>query len=328
MVPVCRPAARGAPSARRRGSRARHLPDIRHAACFAATRELDDVVDGRMDRRQGKAGLRFGGERVEAVYRFLGPVGVQRAEGAVVAGVHGANQLERLRPTDLAERDAVGGEAECLAEVGQARQTADVRPRQTRPAGSTTFRHRLRFASSKVRQSPYSTPINRPVRAQGRGHDRRAGLLHLLERRTRPRRKRQVCPHQRAIGRGAHLSGLARALCVATRNDARPDARFRAVSGARWVRLERAADADSVRPSAWLVRRTRDRGGRARTWRNRSDRQACSAHLVGELVGPGRVEIAAQQLPDLGGTGVELLTERAQVVAVPGELWLEIVQPP
>ena len=37
---------------------------------------------------------------------------------------------------------------------------------------------------------------------------------------------------------------------VAARNDVRSDARFRAVSNARSVRLERAADADSVRLSA------------------------------------------------------------------------------
>jgi hypothetical protein len=39
-------------------------------------------------------------------------------------------------------------------------------------------------------------------------------------------------------------------VAVAARNDARPDARFRAGSGARSVRLERAADAGSVRLSA------------------------------------------------------------------------------
>ena len=108
----------------------------------------------------------------------------------------------------------------------------------------------------------------------------------------------------------------------------RPAARLGAVSGARSVRFEHDVDAGSLRPSAESVRRTRDRGGRAQTRRNRSDRQAGGTHLVGELVGPGRVEIAAQQLSDLGGSGVELLAERAEVVAVPGELGLEIVQPP
>jgi hypothetical protein len=79
---------------------------------------------------------------------------------------------------------------------------------------------------------------------------------------------------------------------VAARNDARPDARFRAVSGARCVRLERGADADSMRPSAWLVRRTRDRDGWVQARRDGSDRQAGGAHLVGQLVGSRRVEVA------------------------------------
>ena len=64
------------------------------------------------------------------------------------------------------------------------------------------------------------------------------------------------------------------------------------------------------------MRRTRDRGGRARTGRDGSDRQAGSAHLVGELIGSGRVEVAAQQLADFGGTGVELLAERAALSAL------------
>ena len=74
-------------------------------------------------------------------------------------------------------------------------------------------------------------------------------------------------------------------LRVVARNDVRPDARFGAVSGARWVRLERAAGADSVRWSAQSVRRTRDRGDRARADGDGSDRRAGGAHLVGELVG-------------------------------------------
>ena len=127
-------------------------------------------------------------------------------------------------------------------------------------------------------------PRHRPCRARAGGRhaldDR--GLLRGGQGRGRPdqyevRSLDRLAPSCHARHAGPRLS-------VATRNDARPDARFRAVSGARWVRLERAADANSVRPSAWLVRRTRDRGGRARTWRNRSDRQACSAHLVGELL--------------------------------------------
>jgi hypothetical protein len=49
-------------------------------------------------------------------------------------------------------------------------------------------------------------------------------------------------------------------LLVAARNDAQCDARSRAASGARPVRLEHGVDAGSVRPSAWSVRRTRARG--------------------------------------------------------------------
>ena len=67
-----------------------------------------------------------------------------------------------------------------------------------------------------------------------RPHSAKAGWLHPLK----PPAPERV------------PAGLPGPIAVAARNDERPDARFRAASGARFVRLGRAVDAGLVRLSA------------------------------------------------------------------------------
>jgi hypothetical protein len=52
-----------------------------------------------------------------------GRVGVERAHGAVVAGVHGLEEVERLRAAHLAHDDPLGPHAQAVLDRGRASVT-------------------------------------------------------------------------------------------------------------------------------------------------------------------------------------------------------------
>ena len=56
-----------------------------------------------------------------------------------------------------------------------------------------------------------------------------------------------------------------------------------------------------------------------------SSRQSGGTHLGHEFTRARRVQVAAQQAADFGGLGVELLDQAADVVAVPGQTWLQVI---
>src|SRR5512147_575225 len=99
-----------------------------------------------------------------------------------------------------------------------------------------------------------------------------------------------------------------------------------------WLDLQRTelASAATCRSSRrrkhinklWTGSESANRGGEA------SQRQAGGAHLPDQLGRTLRVEAAAQQLAHLGGLGVELVAERSDVIAMAGELRLQVVDPP
>jgi hypothetical protein len=62
-----------------------------------------------------------------------------------------------------------------------------------------------------------------------------------------------------AVARERSFTRAAAQLGVAARNDVRSDARFRATSGANYLRRIQASGARSLRLSAHYVRRTQDR---------------------------------------------------------------------
>ena len=74
-------------------------------------RGADHLADGA--RRQRKAA--HGDHRFEARERLARVVGVQRAHRAVVAGVHGLQQVERLGSAHLADDDALRPHAQAVA---------------------------------------------------------------------------------------------------------------------------------------------------------------------------------------------------------------------
>ena len=97
-----------------------HLGDVGDAArAVAQARGLDDDVDRAADhladgaRRQRIAA--HGDHRFDARQRLARAVGVQRAHRAVVAGVHGLQQVERLGSAHLADDDALGPHAQAVA---------------------------------------------------------------------------------------------------------------------------------------------------------------------------------------------------------------------
>ena len=86
----------------------------RQGAASRPSLDLQDDIDGTGDAGEGEARLGLGHERVQPAQGFGSTVGVERAERAVMAGVHGADELECFRPTDLAQRDPVGRETQRL----------------------------------------------------------------------------------------------------------------------------------------------------------------------------------------------------------------------
>ena len=94
----------------------RYLPDLRHTADGATPGELDNVINRRADGSERKDWLGLGDQGMEASDCFLGAVRMQGRQRPVMAGVHGPNQLERLRAASLAENQTVGPHTQCLAE--------------------------------------------------------------------------------------------------------------------------------------------------------------------------------------------------------------------
>ncbi len=100
---------------------AHHLGDVGDAArAVAQARGLDDDVDRGADHlADGARGQREAAHRdhgFAARQRFARIVGVQRAHRAVVAGVHGLQQVERLGSADFADDDAFGAHTQAVAD--------------------------------------------------------------------------------------------------------------------------------------------------------------------------------------------------------------------
>ena len=100
---------------------AHHLGDVGDAArAVAQAGGLDDDVDRGADhladgaRRQRKAAHRD--HRFAARQRFARIVGVQRSHRAVMAGVHGLQQVERFGSADFADDDAFGAHTQAVAD--------------------------------------------------------------------------------------------------------------------------------------------------------------------------------------------------------------------
>src|SRR5256714_6002526 len=99
---------------------AHHLGDVGDAArSVAQPRRLDDDVDRGADHfADGAGGQREaanGDHGLAARQRFAGIVGVQRSHRAVMAGVHGLQQIERLGSADFADDDAFGSHTQAVA---------------------------------------------------------------------------------------------------------------------------------------------------------------------------------------------------------------------
>jgi hypothetical protein len=120
---------------------AHHLGDVGDAArAVAQTRGLDDDVDRGTDhladRLRGQREAAHGDHGFETRQGFARVVGVQRPHGAVVAGVHGLQQVERLGSAHLADDDPLRPHTKAVAhevahghlafalEVGRARLQA------------------------------------------------------------------------------------------------------------------------------------------------------------------------------------------------------------
>ena len=88
------------------------------ARTVAQTRGLDDDIDRSADhfpdrsRRQREAA--HGDHRLQSGKAFARVVGMERAHRAIVAGVHGLQQIERLRSADLADDDALRPHAQAV----------------------------------------------------------------------------------------------------------------------------------------------------------------------------------------------------------------------
>src|SRR5882672_11274060 len=98
---------------------AHHLGDVRDAAgAVTQARGLDDDVDRSADhfangpRRQRESAHRD--HRFAARQGFAGIVGVQRSHRAVMAGVHGLQQVERFGSADFADDDAFGAHTQAV----------------------------------------------------------------------------------------------------------------------------------------------------------------------------------------------------------------------
>src|SRR5262245_33884034 len=97
-----------------------HLGDVGDLArAVAQTRGLDDDVDGPGDHLADGLGRQLEAahhdHRFQAADGLARAVGMQRAHRAVVAGVHGLQQVEGLRPAHLADDDALGAHAQAVA---------------------------------------------------------------------------------------------------------------------------------------------------------------------------------------------------------------------
>ncbi len=96
-----------------------HLGDVGDAArAVAQTLGLDDDVDRigdhLADGLRGQREAAHGDHRFQTGKRLARAVGVERAHRAVVAGVHGLEQIERLRSAHLADDDALGPHAQAV----------------------------------------------------------------------------------------------------------------------------------------------------------------------------------------------------------------------
>jgi hypothetical protein len=90
-----------------------HLGDVGDAArAVAQAGRLDDDVDRAddhlLDGLRGQAVAAHGDHALDTADGFARAVGVQRAHRAVVAGVHGLEEIERLGATDFTDDDAFG----------------------------------------------------------------------------------------------------------------------------------------------------------------------------------------------------------------------------
>src|SRR5690606_28785190 len=99
---------------------AEHLGDVGDAArAVAQARRLDDDVDRAADHVADGLGLQaeaaHGDHALQTAEALARAVGVQRAHRAVVAGVHGLQQVERLRSAHLADDDPLGTHAQAVA---------------------------------------------------------------------------------------------------------------------------------------------------------------------------------------------------------------------
>ena len=91
----------------------RREPSRRRAAWMIdVDRGADHLADGA--RRQREAAHRD--HRFAARQRFARIVGVQRSHRAVMAGVHGLQQVERLGSADFADDDAFGAHTQAVAD--------------------------------------------------------------------------------------------------------------------------------------------------------------------------------------------------------------------
>src|SRR4051794_25337014 len=99
---------------------AHHLGDVRDAPrAVAQARGLYDHVDRRADHlpdgARGQREAAHGDHGLDARQAFARAVGVQRAHRAVVARVHGLQEVEGLRSARLAHDDALGPHAQAVA---------------------------------------------------------------------------------------------------------------------------------------------------------------------------------------------------------------------
>ena len=74
-----------------------HLPDAGQTAPLTAALELHDMVDGRPDAFARIARLAFEYQGVQTSQGLLGAVAVQRAQGAIMAGVGGGFLVYNVR---------------------------------------------------------------------------------------------------------------------------------------------------------------------------------------------------------------------------------------
>src|SRR6185437_8076012 len=96
-----------------------HLSDVGDAArAVAQARRLDDDVDRTDDDlAHGALGQRIaahGDHRLYSVQAFSRAVGVDRAHRAVMAGVHGLQEIEHFRSAHLADDDALRAHAQAV----------------------------------------------------------------------------------------------------------------------------------------------------------------------------------------------------------------------